>query len=96
MTQGQALQRSTVGSSDNVRGARHLQTRHKRPGGLTVWRRRQARGLAVPLPAIFYVLFAFALPIIYNIMLSFELTSPGDDSRSDRPVCRARKLPLHP
>ena len=28
-------------------------------------------------PAIAYVLFAFALPIVYNVMLSFEQTSPA-------------------
>jgi multiple sugar transport system permease protein len=28
-------------------------------------------------PAIAYVLFAFALPIVYNVMLSFEDTSPA-------------------
>ena len=33
--------------------------------------------LALPGPAIAYVLFAFALPIVYNVMLSFEQTSPA-------------------
>ena len=28
-------------------------------------------------PAILYILFAFALPIVYNVMLSFEQTSPA-------------------
>ena len=28
-------------------------------------------------PAIVYLLFSFALPIVYNVMLSFEQTSPA-------------------
>jgi len=37
---------------------------------------RYARA-AYLLPALVYVLFAFALPIAYNLILSFELTSPA-------------------
>jgi multiple sugar transport system permease protein len=38
--------------------------------------RRYARA-AFLVPAIAYVLFAFALPIVYNLILSFEQTSPA-------------------
>ena len=30
------------------------------------------------LPALVYVLFAFAVPIVYNLILSFEQTSPAE------------------
>lgn len=43
---------------------------------LTVWRRRQFAGWLFLAPAILYMLFAFALPIVYNVMLSFEQSSP--------------------
>ena len=39
--------------------------------------RRQLAGWLFLTPAILYVLFAFALPIVYNVMLSFEQTSPA-------------------
>jgi multiple sugar transport system permease protein len=38
-------------------------------------RRRQLAGWLFLTPAILYLLFAFLLPIIYNVMLSFEQTS---------------------
>ncbi len=44
---------------------------------LTAWRRRQIAGWLFLTPAIAYILFAFALPIVYNVMLSFEETSPA-------------------
>jgi multiple sugar transport system permease protein len=44
---------------------------------LTAWRRRQIAGWLFLSPAIAYILFAFALPIVYNVMLSFEQTSPA-------------------
>jgi multiple sugar transport system permease protein len=44
---------------------------------MTAWRRRQIAGWLFLTPAIAYILFAFALPIAYNVMLSFEQTSPA-------------------
>jgi multiple sugar transport system permease protein len=44
---------------------------------LTLGRRQQVAAWLFLTPAVLYVLFAFALPIIYNIMLSFEQTSPA-------------------
>jgi multiple sugar transport system permease protein len=44
---------------------------------LSGWRRQQIAGWLFLLPAIAYLLFAFAGPIVYNIMLSFERTSPA-------------------
>ncbi|HYA44423.1 MAG TPA: sugar ABC transporter permease [Acidimicrobiales bacterium] len=49
----------------------------KRGQRLTASRRRQLAGWLFLTPAIAYILFAFALPIVYNIMLSFEQTSPA-------------------
>jgi multiple sugar transport system permease protein len=53
-----------------------------RPGGarsrrLSAWRKQQLAGWLFLTPAIAYLLFAFALPIVYNVMLSFEKTSPA-------------------
>lgn len=64
---GAALPRSQVGQADGT----------KKAPGFTTWRRRQAAGWLFLGPAILYVLFAFALPIVYNVMLSFEQTSPA-------------------
>jgi multiple sugar transport system permease protein len=44
---------------------------------LTAWRRRRIAGWLFLTPAILYLLFVFALPIVYNVMLSFEQTSPA-------------------
>ena len=33
--------------------------------------------LAFLIPAVLYVLFAFVVPIVYNLILSFEQTSPA-------------------
>jgi multiple sugar transport system permease protein len=44
---------------------------------LTSWRKQQLAGWLFLAPAIAYVLFAFALPIVYNVMLSFQQTSPA-------------------
>jgi multiple sugar transport system permease protein len=44
---------------------------------LSGWRRHQFAGWLFLTPAIAYLLFAFALPIVYNVMLSFEQTSPA-------------------
>jgi multiple sugar transport system permease protein len=49
----------------------------RRKRGLTSWRRQQIAAWLFLTPAILYVLFAFALPIIYNVLLSFEQTSPA-------------------
>ena len=47
------------------------------PRRLSSWRRQQLAGWLFLAPAIAYLLFAFALPIAYNVMLSFERTSPA-------------------
>ena len=44
---------------------------------LSARRRQQLAGWLFLTPAIAYLLFAFALPIVYNVMLSFEQTSPA-------------------
>lgn len=44
---------------------------------ITSRRKEQLAGWLFLTPAIAYVLFAFALPIVFNVMLSFELTSPA-------------------
>ncbi len=44
---------------------------------LSAWRKQQLAGWLFLTPAIAYLLFAFALPIVYNVMLSFEQTSPA-------------------
>jgi multiple sugar transport system permease protein len=44
---------------------------------MSAWRKQQLAGWLFLTPAIAYVLFAFALPIVYNVMLSFEQTSPA-------------------
>src|SRR5438552_12621328 len=40
-------------------------------------RKEQLAGWLFLAPAIAYLLFAFALPIVYNVTLSFEQTSPA-------------------
>ena len=54
-------------------------------GHLTAWRRRQIAGWLFLTPAIAYILFAFVLPIAYNVMLSFEQTSPATISQLTAP-----------
>jgi multiple sugar transport system permease protein len=44
---------------------------------LSARRKQQVSGWLFLSPAIAYLLFAFALPIVYNVMLSFEETSPA-------------------
>ena len=44
---------------------------------LTARRKQQLAGWLFLAPAIAYLLFAFALPVVYNVMLSFEKTSPA-------------------
>jgi multiple sugar transport system permease protein len=46
--------------------------------------RRLARW-AFLLPAAAYVLFAFAIPVVYNLLLSFEQTSPATISHLTAP-----------
>ena len=43
----------------------------------------------IPGPRGLYVLFAFVIPIIYNLILSFEQTSPATIAQPVRPVRRA-------
>jgi multiple sugar transport system permease protein len=52
---------------------------------MSSWRRQQLAGWLFLAPAIAYVLFAFALPIVYNVMLSFEKTSPATISNFTAP-----------
>jgi len=40
-------------------------------------RYRRAARLAFLLPAALYVLFAFVVPVVYNLILSFEVTTPA-------------------
>src|SRR5262245_56490637 len=47
------------------------------PRRLSARRRQQLAGWLFLAPAIAYLLFSFALPIVYNVMLSFERTSPA-------------------
>jgi multiple sugar transport system permease protein len=47
------------------------------PPRLSSWRKQQLAGWLFLAPAIVYVLFAFALPIVYNVVLSFQKTSPA-------------------
>jgi multiple sugar transport system permease protein len=44
---------------------------------LSARRKQQLAGWLFLTPAIAYLLFAFALPVVYNVMLSFEQTSPA-------------------
>jgi multiple sugar transport system permease protein len=48
-----------------------------RPPWRSAFRSRQVAGWLFLTPAVAYLLFAFLLPIIYNLMLSFEHTSPA-------------------
>jgi multiple sugar transport system permease protein len=49
----------------------------RRESRLSARRKHQFAGWLFLTPAIAYLLFAFALPIVYNVMLSFERTSPA-------------------
>jgi multiple sugar transport system permease protein len=44
---------------------------------MSAGRRHRLAGWLFLSPAILYILFAFALPIVYNVLLSFEQTSPA-------------------
>jgi multiple sugar transport system permease protein len=52
---------------------------------LSGWRRHEFAGWLFLTPAIAYLLFAFALPIVYNVMLSFEQTSPATIAKFTAP-----------
>ena len=67
--------------------AQGLIARRPRSAGLRGWT-RYARAVFL-IPALAYVLFAFALPIVYNLILSFEQTSPATIVQPVRPVRRA-------
>jgi multiple sugar transport system permease protein len=72
-----------------VRHARRLPG-ESRPGrvpprALRAVRLRRAARWTFLVPAIAYVLFAFAVPIIYNVVLSFEQTSPATISHLTAP-----------
>lgn len=49
-----------------------------RKARVTTWRRRQVAAWLFLAPAVLYLLFAFALPIVYNVLLSFENRSPAN------------------
>lgn len=59
--------------------ARQPEQQARRPGGARTAARqarlRQAARWVFLLPALAYVLFAFAIPVVYNLVLSFEQTS---------------------
>jgi multiple sugar transport system permease protein len=48
-------------------------------------RLRRAARWAFLVPAVAYVLFAFAIPVLYNLVLSFEQTSPATISHLTAP-----------
>ena len=48
-------------------------------------RLRRAVRWAFLVPAVAYVLFAFAIPVVYNLVLSFERTSPATVSQLTAP-----------
>ena len=63
---------ATTGAGAALRSARH-----RLAPRLSARRKQQLAGWLFLAPAIAYLLFAFALPIVYNVMLSFEQTSPA-------------------
>ena len=65
----------SLGAGQAGGGAQPSGVRKRR--GFTLGRRQQVAGWLFLTPAILYLLFAFALPIVYNVMLSFEQTSPA-------------------
>src|SRR5262245_2969143 len=58
-------------------GAAYRPVDTRSPRRLSARRRQQLAGWLFLAPAIAYLLFSFALPIVYNVMLSFERTSPA-------------------
>jgi multiple sugar transport system permease protein len=71
-----------------TRGARPVAGR-KGPAAVPArMRGRRLRRLArwaFLLPALAYIIFAFAIPVVYNLVLSFEQTSPATVSRLTAP-----------
>jgi multiple sugar transport system permease protein len=65
----QAGAAATTGAAVRARGSR---------SGLSARRKQQLAGWLFLAPAIAYLLFAFALPVVYNVMLSFERSSPAN------------------
>ncbi len=53
--------------------------------GMSARNRRRLAGWLFLTPAIAYLLFAYALPVVYNVMLSFEQTSPATISQFTAP-----------
>jgi multiple sugar transport system permease protein len=77
-----------TGISAPARGAEATAPRRGPAGASAAARRRQLHHLArwaFLLPAAVYVLFAFAIPIVYNLGLSFEQTSPATISHLTAP-----------
>lgn len=70
---GAPAQMGAAGPGDEVAHAVGPNKGHR----ITAWQRTHLAGWLFLTPAILYVLFAFALPIVYNVMLSFEQTSPA-------------------
>src|SRR5476649_730366 len=74
--------RTDVGTAGPIppatgRGASRRPTRRGPLAWMSARSREQLAGWLFLTPAIVYLLLAFLLPIIYNILLSFELTSPA-------------------
>jgi multiple sugar transport system permease protein len=63
-------------AATGTRAALLSRGRDRRPR-LPAHRRERLAGWLFLTPAIAYLLFAFAIPILYNVMLSFEQTSPA-------------------
>ncbi len=61
---------TTTGAGAVIRPAR-MRSR------MSARRKQQLAGWLFLAPAVAYLLFAFAMPIVYNVMLSFEQTSPA-------------------
>lgn len=55
------------------------------PPALRAVRLHRAARWAFLVPAVAYVLFAFAIPVVYNLVLSFEQTSPATISHLTAP-----------
>jgi multiple sugar transport system permease protein len=70
-------------TGDTGAASRSVETRSRRR--LSGWRRHEFAGWLFLTPAIAYLLFAFALPIVYNVMLSFEQTSPATIAKFTAP-----------
>src|SRR3954453_14339095 len=70
-------QRETAAPRPEGPGADARRSPRSVSAGVSGWRRQQIAGWLFLMPAIAYLLFAFALPIVYNVMLSFEKTSPA-------------------